>query len=177
MINFKYFILPVALVVAACTVSAQTKKSAPTTKSASTASDVTVITSDKLTFDYLKQFAYFESNVVVVDPQMKIYADNMMVIFDEDNKARNIKAEGNVIIIQEDKRARAAVAEYKIDTGEITLTGKPMITSGKNIFTADVIRYWRDDERMEGKPNSRLIIYPEGDARTDSLFGEPARGR
>ena len=172
MIKFNRILLSMALSVSCVTMAQGQAK-----KAATSVADVTVITSDKLTFDYLKQYAFFEQNVVVVDPQMKIYADTMMVTFDENNRARNIKAQGNVIIIQEDKRARAAVAEYKVDTGEITLTGKPMITSGKNIFTADVIRYWRDDERMEGKPNSRLIIYPEGDAAMDSLFGEPTRGR
>jgi len=172
-INWKYIVAGVLWLTVAGA-QAQQKKPA---KPAASASDVTVITSEKLTFDYMKQFAYFEKDVVVVDPQMKIYADTMMVVFDADNKARNIKAEGNVIIVQEDKRARAAVAEYKVETGEITLSGKPMITSGKNIFTADVIKYWRDDERMEGKPNSRLIIYPDGDAKNDSLFGEPVRGR
>jgi lipopolysaccharide export system protein LptA len=140
-------------------------------------SDVTVITSEKLTFDYIKQYSLFEKDVVVVDPRMKIFADTMMVKFDENNRAKSIKAEGNVIIVQEDKRARAAVAEYKVDTGEITLTGEPMITSGKNIFTADVIRYWRDDERMEGKPQARLVIYPDGDHSSESLFREPKRGR
>jgi len=140
-------------------------------------SDVTVITSEKLTFDYIKQYALFEKDVVVVDPRMKIFSDTMMVKFDENNRAKSIKAEGNVIIVQEDKRARAAAAEYKVDTGEITLTGEPMITSGKNIFTAEVIRYWRDDERMEGKPQARLVIYPEGDRTKESLFGEPVRGR
>jgi lipopolysaccharide export system protein LptA len=99
------------------------------------------------------------------------------VRFNDDNKATYIKAEGNVIIIQEDKRARGAVAEYYVDSGEITLTGNPMITSGKNIFTADIIKFWRDDNRMEGKPRSRLVIYPEGDGSRDRLFMEPARGR
>ena len=140
-------------------------------------SDVTVITSEKLTFDYVKQFAYFEKDVVVVDPQMKIFADTMMVLFDSDNKAKSIKAEGNVIIVQEDKRARASVAEYKVDSGEITLTGEPMVTRGRDILTADVIKFWRDDSRMECKPRARLVIYPDNDSRRDNLFGEPKRDR
>lgn len=137
--------------------------------------DVTVITSDMLTFDYNKKYALFQGKVVVVDPRMKIYADKMNVTFDENNKAKNIKAEGNVIIIQEDKRARGATAEYKIDSGEIALSGNPMITQGKNIFTADVIRFWRDENRIEGKPNTRLVIYPEGDNSSAKLFMEPKR--
>lgn len=152
-------------------------QAAETKPAGDNASDVTVITSEKLTFDYLKQYALFEKDVVVVDPQMKIYADTMLVLFSDDNKAKSIKAEGNVIIVQEDKRAKAAVAEYKVDLGEITLTGEPMVTSGRNILTAEVIKFWRDDNRMECKPRSRLVIYPEEDSGVDSLFGEPKRGR
>lgn len=145
--------------------------------SAQSTEDVTVITSEKLTFDYNQQYALFENDVVVVDPRMKIYADKMTVTFNKQNKAESVKAEGNVIIIQEDKRARAAAAEYLVASGEVTLTGNPMITSGKNIFTAETIKFWRDDNRMEGKPKSRLVIYPEGDAMRDKLFMEPVRGR
>ncbi len=139
--------------------------------------DVTVITSERLTFDYNQKFALFEQDVVVVDPRMKLYADTLRVTFNEANRATHIKAEGNVIIIQEDKRARGAVAEYNVETGEVSLTGNPMITSGKNIFTADVIKFWRDDGRMEGFPRSRLVLYPEGDTTGERLFMEPRRGR
>ncbi len=168
-------VFAVAIALSVMSVPAQKPKKPVTPARSDT--DVTVITSDKLTFDYVNQFAHFEQNVVVVDPQMKIFADNMMVRFDDQNKAKNIKAEGNVIIVQEDKRARAAVAEYKIDTGEITLTGEPMITQGKNVMTADVITFFRDEERVVGKPHSRLIIYPENDSSRDSLFGDPIRDR
>jgi lipopolysaccharide export system protein LptA len=140
-----------------------------------TATDVTVITSDKLTFDYVAQYAFFEGNVVVVDPQMKIYSDTMMVVFDQGNRARNIKAEGNVVIIQEDKRAKSDVAEYEIATGKIVLNGNPMITSGRNILTADIMRFWRDENRLECEPNARVVIYPDDDTST-TLFGDPAGG-
>jgi lipopolysaccharide export system protein LptA len=141
----------------------------------SAASDVTVITSEKLTFDYLKKYAFFEKDVVVVDPEMKIFSDTMRVEFDEDNNAEKITAKGNVIIVQEDKRARAAEAVYEVPSGRITLKGEPMVTRGRDIFTAQVITYWRDDERIEGQPQARLVIYPDDDSRRDSLFKEPAR--
>jgi lipopolysaccharide transport protein LptA len=149
---------------------------APALRAEETTDELTVITSEKLTFDHQRQFALFENDVVVVDPRMKIYADKMTVRFDDNNKAQNIIAEGNVIIVQDDKRARAAEAEYRVDDGQITLSGEPMVMSGKNIFTAEVMRFWRDENRMVGKPNSRLVIYPEGQD-TSQLFGEPVRGR
>lgn len=139
--------------------------------------DVTVITSEKSEFDYIKKYALFEKDVVVVDPQMKIYADIMRITFNEANKAQKIVAQGNVIIIQEDKRARGDVAEYDVELGMVTLTGNPMITMGKNVWAAETITFWRDENRIEGKPRSRLVIYPEGDESHDRLFGEPFRGR
>jgi len=144
---------------------------------ASAAKEVTVITSEKLTFDYMKQFALFETNVVVIDPRLKIYADKMKVTFSKENKAERVVASGNVIMIQEDKRARATTAEYNIATGEITLTGDPMITSGANIMTAETIKFWRDENRMEAMPRPRLLLSSELGSEKDRLFMEPVRDR
>lgn len=124
--------------------------------------DLTVITSERLTFDYKKKFALFEENVVVVDPQMKIFADKMTVLFDEADKAKTITAEGKVNILQEDKKSYSDTATYDVPTGKIVLRGSPRVTRGKDILTAETITFWRDDNRMLCEPKARLIIYPEG---------------
>ena len=41
----------------------------------------TTITSKRLTFDYKRSIAIFEEDVVVVDPQLRIEADNLTVLF------------------------------------------------------------------------------------------------
>jgi lipopolysaccharide export system protein LptA len=135
--------------------------------------DLTVITSEKLTFDYQNQYALFEKDVVVVDPSMRLFADTLLVTFDANNKAEKIKAEGKVRILQEDKQARAKVADYNVETGEIVLTGEPQVTRGRDTLTAEVIRFWRDEDRMECSPRARLVIFPDDDDGTrGSLFGE-----
>jgi len=139
--------------------------------------EVTVITSDTLTFDYKKQFALFDNNVVVVDPRLKIYADKMRVTFSKNNKAESVVAEGNVLIVQDDKRARAMKAEYDVVSGLITLSGSPMITRGSDIITAETIKFWRDEERMVAEPQSRLVINTSGEFTHEKLFMEPVRGR
>jgi lipopolysaccharide export system protein LptA len=137
---------------------------------------LTVITSTRLTFDYKNQYALFEENVVVVDPEMKIFADKMTVRFGADNKVSSIKAEGKVHIMQEDKKARSDTADYDMVSGKIVLRGNPQVTRGRDILTGDTITYWRDDNKMICEPRARLVIYPEGGAR-DSLMGDPIRGR
>ena len=56
--------------------------------------DATVITADKLTFDYIKKFALFENNVVVNDPRLQLSANRLTIVFTEDGGAQTIKAEG-----------------------------------------------------------------------------------
>lgn len=139
--------------------------------------NLTVITSDKLTFDYQKQFALFEQNVVVVDPEMRLYADRMTVRFGSDNRVTEIKAEGRVHIIQEDKEARSESAIYNLAQGVIILTGKPQVTRGQDILTGDKITFWRDQNRMIVEPRARLILQSESGSGRPSLKNEAIRGR
>lgn len=139
------------------------------------AGDLTVITSDKLTFDYTQRFAFFDGNVVVVDPQMKLYADKMTVLFSASNRISEIKAEGRVYIVQEDKESRSEVAQYNLDQGIIVLTGKPQVTRGQDILTGDKITFWRDQNKMLVEPRARLVINPK-DSQSRELLRDP-RGR
>lgn len=139
--------------------------------------NLTVITSDKLTFDYQKQFALFEQNVVVVDPEMRLYADRMTVRFGSDNRISEIKAEGRVHIVQEDKEARSDMAIYNLLQGVIILTGKPQVTRGQDILTGDKITFWRDQNRMIVEPRARLILQSESGQERPGLKNEAIRGR
>lgn len=144
---------------------------------ASDATDLTVITSDKLTFDYQKRFALFEGNVVVVDPQMKLYADKMTVLFTATNSVSEIKAEGRVYIAQDDKQARSDTGVYNVEQGVIILTGKPQVTRGKDILSGDRITFWRDQNKMLVEPRARLVIHPQDGASVDDFMGGSQRGR
>lgn len=140
------------------------------------AADLTVITSEKLTFDYQRHFAFFEQDVVVVDPEMKLFADKMTVLFSASNRVTEIKAEGRVYIVQADKQARADIALYNVVQGVIVLTGKPQVTRGQDILTGDKITFWRDQNKMIVEPRARLVIHPDGEAPR-TLTGETPRGR
>ncbi len=138
---------------------------------------LTVITSDKLTFDYQKQFALFEKNVVVVDPEMRLYADRMTVRFGADNRLTEIRAEGRVHIVQEDKEARSDLAIYNLQQGVIILTGKPQVTRGQDILTGDKITFWKNENRMIVEPRARLVLQSEPGQSRPGLKNEATRGR
>ena len=64
--------------------------------------DATVVTADKLTFDYIQKFALFENNVQVNDPRLQLSANRLTIVFTEDGGAQTIKAEGKVLLTQGD---------------------------------------------------------------------------
>ncbi len=136
--------------------------------------EATVITSEKLTYDYGKKYALFEENVVVADPQLRLTADTLTVHFAEKGKAEEVLAEGNVHIIQEDKNARAGRATYKVTQGVIILEKNPRFYRDKDVLQADKITFFRFKNKIICEPHARLLIYPQEEGGTSKtfLFGE-----
>ena len=138
----------------------------PLTPAVSNEENLTVITSEKLTFDYAKHYALFEENVVVTDPQLKILSDKLTVIFDDNSKAKSVKAEGQVYLIQLDKKTKSDVADYDVASGEIVLTGHPQVTRGNDTLTGEKITFWRNENRMLCFPKARLVIHPGSESKS-----------
>ncbi|MBU1694377.1 MAG: hypothetical protein KKC51_10495 [Verrucomicrobia bacterium] len=133
---------------------------------------VTVITSDRLTFDSNQRVALFEHNVLVTDAKMQLAADKLTVQFDDKGQAKTIKAEGRVTITQLDRTAQSEQALYDVPTGKIVLTGKPRVTRGRDVLEGEIITYWRNEDRMICQPGARLLIYPEKGGLQDQFRGE-----
>ena len=127
---------------------------------------LTVITSERLTFDYAKHFALFEENVVVTDPELKILADKMTVLFNDQNVAKSVRAEGNVYLVQLDKKAKSDIALYDVATGEIQLIGNPQVTRGADVLTGTKITFWRNDNKMKVDGRAQLNLAPDSKGRS-----------
>ena len=134
--------------------------------------DVTVVTSDRLVFDYKKQYALFEGNVVVSDPEMNMKSQSLIIKFSENNEVQSIVAKTDVVIEQSDKRAEAGVAVYDVPSGKVVLEENPRVRRGKDILTGDTITFWRDENKMICEPRARLIIFPEEGGARAKLTGE-----
>ncbi len=161
--------LMVAVVAGVCTTAPKAAQAALADdgRSLEASPTATVVTADKLTFDYIKQFALFENNVLVNDPRLQLSANRLTIIFTEEGGAQTIKAEGDVLLTQGEKKARADVATYDVVSGKIVLAGgPPQVMQGRNILEGEVITFWRDQQKLECKPRARLVIYSEdfGDA-------------
>lgn len=135
------------------------------------ATNETVITSKRLTFDYRNHYALFEEDVVVTDPSVKILADKLTVLFDEENSAKTIVGTGNVRIVQTDKNAVCEKAVYQVKAGRLDLSGNPVLRRGKDVLKGKVITFWRDQEKMEGE-DVQLVIQYESGRSPESLLEE-----
>jgi lipopolysaccharide export system protein LptA len=160
------FLIILALAAAAARAQGPSSAVAVTPARPGPEEDLTVITSEKLTFEYQKHYAVFEQNVVVTDPELKLLSDKLTVFFDATNRAQTIKAEGQVYIVQEDKRAKSKLATYDVPTGKIVLEGDPQVTSNDGTLSGRVITFWRDENRVLVEGGSTLVIKStEGDKK------------
>ena len=132
--------------------------------------ELTVITSQKLTYDAQKQYALFEEDVVVSDPSLKLKCDKMVVHFDAENRIKSIVAEGHVVMSQSDKTAWAGRATYDLATGCIVLEESPRVMRGRDMLLGERITFYRDENRIKVE-KSRMIIYPDEGGARDVMKG------
>lgn len=125
-------------------------------------SNRTVITSDRLRYDYKRQIAVFEGNVLVQDPEVDMRADRLIVVFEHDNNIKSVTASGNVVMWQEDRVGFCEKAIYIALGGEITLYQNARLHRGMDSVRGEKITFWVDQERMICEPG-HLTIYARED--------------
>ncbi len=128
---------------------------------------VTVITSEKLYFDYRGKSVRFENSVHVKDPKMTMDCGTLNIRFDENNEINWIEALTEVKLSNEGREAHAGRAVFDVSNDEFLLEDDPRILDGKNMLLGEKIRFWRASNRMECEPSARLIIYQNNESKFD----------
>lgn len=117
----------------------------------------TVITSNRMEYDYAEGAILFEENVKVADPQFTMTADRIIVLLDGTNNLKQVRCLGNVVLVSENRTARCAEAIYTKVDGKIVLIGEAVLQRAKDQIWGRKITIWVDDERMECEP-ARMVI-------------------
>jgi lipopolysaccharide transport protein LptA len=147
---------PLSLVAAIALAASVGRAQAPATPEAG--EQATVITSERLIYDYHKAYALFQEHVVVVDPNLKLTSDELEVKFDEKGEVAFLQARGQVFIQQGPKTARSELASYFVKEGRIVLEKNPQVMEGGKILQGGRITFWRFENRMEVDQGSQMII-------------------
>ncbi|GAQ95333.1 lipopolysaccharide export system protein LptA [Thermodesulfovibrio aggregans] len=110
-----------------------------------------VITSKTLINDSKTKTATFEGNVVAKRGEVTLYANKMIVYYEDEQKGGNIKmieAIGDVRLVKADRVITSHKATYLPEPEErVIFTGEPRATEGKNLVTGEKITYFVKDDR------------------------------
>lgn len=119
-----------------------------------------VITSERLEFDYKEFVVAFDENVHVTDPQFTLTSDRLLVFLEGTNQIKRIVAIGHVDVVQVDRHATCDKAVYERGSGQVVMTGNPVMSRGSDRVAGREITIWLNDERVVVQ-GGRMTISPE----------------
>lgn len=99
-------------------------------------------------WDLRARVARFTGGVTATRADVTMTADTLTVSFKSADRLERAVAEGGVRVVQGARRAEGATAELTVESGEIVLTGAPVLSEGPNRMTGERITLWLDDERV-----------------------------
>jgi len=137
----------------------------------------TVITSDRLAFDYERMIATFEGNVSIEDPDVRMTADRMLIFFEGTNQVRSVTATGNVHFWQGDRAATCKRAIYVSRSGEVILTGEAKLTQGRDSVAGNEITVHLYENSMNVTPAKLVIFTEKGKSRSLPFKAKPQRNK
>jgi lipopolysaccharide export system protein LptA len=106
-----------------------------------------VVTSEMLKADNKARTALFERSVVARTTDMTIYADKMLVHYEEGSgNVTQIDAEGQVKVTKENRVITSREAVYYAAEEKVIFTGDPRAVEGENVVTGKKMTYLMNDD-------------------------------
>ena len=119
------------------------------------------IVSDRIEYDYKEMVIAFDEHVHVTDPQYQMTCDRLLVFLEGTNQIKRIIAAGKVDASQSDRHATCDKAVYEHATGEIVMTGNPVLTRGADRVVGTRITVYQSDQRMVVEGGGRVTLSPD----------------
>ncbi len=132
--------------------------------------NVTEITSKQLRMDTEKKIAYFDGDVVVLDPQFLLRSNRLIVYLNRSGSGmERAEAYDDVVIVQEQEKRKAHCqkAVYTPADGRIVLTGTPDIESSNGITRGDVITIFRTNNLVLVEGQTRTTVHLGGSTESN----------
>jgi lipopolysaccharide export system protein LptA len=106
-----------------------------------------VITSEKLKADNKARTALFERSVVARSTDLTIYADTMLVHYEEGSgNVTQIDAGGQVKVTKESRVITSREAVYYAAEEKVVFTGDPRAVEGENVVTGRTMTYLMNED-------------------------------
>lgn len=140
--------LPFALVLAAIVAAAAGGSNPLAGRKRAADAGPTVVTSDKLEYDYKNYIALFDGHVNVKDPEFTLKADRMIIFFERTNDVQRVACTGNVKMTSDDIVIVCGKATYTRLNAHVLLEDEPVVTKGEQRLTGESIDVWLNDSRV-----------------------------
>lgn len=117
------------------------------------------VTSESLAVDQNAGTATFTDNVVIVQGEMRLSADQVLVVYDTQAQGiKQIEATGNVILISGSDAAESERADYNVNDGTIVMSGNVLVAQGPSALTSDrmTVRLQDGTAQMSGRVKTIL---------------------
>ncbi len=108
-------------------------------------------------WDLKGRVARFTGGVTATRADVTLTCQTLTVSFASADRVRQATCEGAVTVTQGARRAEGSRAELDADSGEIVLTGEPVISEGSNRMRGERITLWLDDERVRCEQCSLIV--------------------
>nr|WP_174826824.1 LptA/OstA family protein [Ruegeria arenilitoris] len=96
------------------------------------------VTSEKLNVNQEDGSAEFLGNVIVIQGEMRLTAERVLVIYNEDRSGiERMEATENVVLVSPPDAAEGDSAEYTIDSGVIVMKGNVLLNQGPSTISGD----------------------------------------
>ncbi len=132
----------------------------------------TLLTGERLLFDYDQRQVQLEHDVVVVDDQGRLEAERLSGRFSASNEVESVEASGGVAFAATNRAAVAEAAFYDYAESMVELRGRARVEEGENRLSGERIRFWtRGTRKMVCEPNALLVV-----TSAPGLAGEGVQG-
>ncbi|MGV6804507.1 MAG: LptA/OstA family protein [Ruegeria sp.] len=96
------------------------------------------VTSETLNVNQEDGSAEFLGNVIVIQGEMRLSAERVLVIYNEDRSGiERMEASENVVLVSPPDAAEGDWAEYTIESGVIVMKGNVLLTQGPSTISGD----------------------------------------
>lgn len=126
------------------------------------------VQADSLSVDQASGQARFSGNVLVVQGDVRMSADDVLIVYSLDEGGSpagiaELRATGGVTFVTPTDAAEAREAVYAVESGTVTLAGDVLLTQGPNAISGErlVVDLDAGSGRMEGRV--RTVIGGGGD--------------
>lgn len=141
--------------------SAHAQDTAIAFKALKAASDQPVeITADSLEISQENRSAVFKGNVLVVQGDVRLRANEILVDYVEGDKTKidRLTANGDVLLASPSEAAEAETAVYSLTSREIEMSGNVLLTQGASVMSGQVlfVNLEAGTGRMEGRVKTIL---------------------